>query len=53
MYTVTVTFIDENDDFGFVFKDYDFNDLIEARRFYIDTVFNNIGNKNVDITANF
>ena len=34
MFTVRITFLDEIDEFGYVFKEYEFEDVYEARAFY-------------------
>ena len=34
MFTVQITFLDETDEFGYIFRDYDFEDVYEARAFY-------------------
>lgn len=34
MFTVRITYLDEVDEYGYVFKDYNFEDVNEARRFY-------------------
>lgn len=34
MFTVRITYLDEVDEYGYVFRDYNFEDVNEARRFY-------------------
>lgn len=34
MFTVRITFLDSIDEYGYVFRDYEFEDVNEARRFY-------------------
>ena len=34
MFTVRITYLDEVDEYGYVFRDYDFDDVSEARAFY-------------------
>ena len=34
MFTVRITFLDEVDEYGYVFRDYNFEDVNEARAFY-------------------
>ena len=34
MFTVRITYLDEIDEYGYVFRDYDFDDVNEARAFY-------------------
>ena len=34
MFTVTITFLDEIDEYGYISKDYYFEDVYDARKFY-------------------
>lgn len=34
MFTVRITYLDSIDEYGYMFRDYSFEDVNEARRFY-------------------
>lgn len=51
MFTVRITYLDSVDIYGFVFKDYCFEDVNEARRFYAMKLADYKDNELVSVTS--
>ncbi len=51
MFTVRITYLDEVDEYGYVFKDYNFEDVNEARAFYARKQAENKDNGLVSVSA--
>lgn len=51
MFTVRITYLDSVDEYGYVFKDYNFEDVNEARAFYAMKKADYKDNPFISITA--
>ena len=51
MFTVRITYLDCIDEYGYVFRTYEFEDVDEAREFYALTKAEYEGNDLVSVTA--